>query len=273
VSFLRIIHDYSLAVVLGAPACLYLFTSEANCSLSFSLYLLLSCAIALIYWLDHHKDNLNSSLKAKEKPFLSLLRPPYFYFLMGAVLCFSLFLLFSSEWLLADWLTGLVALAMWLLYFLVQTRFSHSVLSKISEVWIALVVSIALGLPVLLRDFSPSLLLFVFLFFLLCLQNLFLFAIVDYTRDQQNGKLSFATRNGKEYVYQWIDLLSLIGIALALDAGTESAFSPFIILYLGMQAVFIVVRYLSTKPYSAVQIRVWADGIFILPYIAFYLGA
>lgn len=269
--FLRLFHDYSLAIVLGAPICLHLFALSAKISLPFSLYPLLSLAVAFIYGIDHLGDNAELLQKNKRFVFTSFLPQRKMWLLALLLLFLSVYFLFRGELQTEDWATALICTSLWGVYVVLRIKMKLRFFERIAPVWIAVVVTSALSLPVLLRQFDTNLLLYVFLFFILCLQNLFLFSIADFEKDKSCSKQSFATLNGLEFTFQLFDIMALSGFAFALDEGFEQGFTPFISSYLVMQILLFMGRVWGIKKVSNWQVRIWSDSIFLVPAIWIFI--
>jgi len=269
-NILTLFSDLSLPLVIGS-VCTYSFIAKIHGQTSDPLHLfLLGSAVFTIYLLDHLSDSSKSKPSEHSQPFYLLYRFRKLWLgLVFLLVIVSTWAFIKSLHTLA-WQPILYVLGGTLLYFLIERLPLFSFLSKVKEVIIALVLTLALGLLPAWDsaeiDYS-----FLLLLFLLSFQSINIFSWVDYENDLANGKKTLATEMGLPFVVWANDIFALITLAIIGDTWSEQGFSATLLVFILMELSLISLRLLCEFREPKRVYRFWADMVFVLPVVYFLL--
>jgi 4-hydroxybenzoate polyprenyltransferase len=255
----------ALPIVIGAPVCLYFFSDIFGYILPFYVPLAASFAVLGVYLLDHLMDIKKEQIEGIKvqqftliAKYTSLFRLLALVFLAAALVLVLLF--FRGNILRLASLPALLTVAYYTLLPLLKNTWKV----KVELVLIAIVVTFSIAvIPALLGN-SPNWL-WILLFFVICLQNLLLFAWLDFNRDSKTNKESIATIMGIPFVAWVFDILFVVSIAILADNFQEYGADLVPLLFLAMQFYLLVFRVLIEKNKPIFEWRFWVDAVFLIP--------
>ncbi|MDA1267737.1 MAG: hypothetical protein O2829_01420 [Bacteroidetes bacterium] len=262
----------SLDVVIGAMASMYFFQELVHVQLEWPTFVLLALAVWTIYSLDHLLDARQS--KASSSPRRVFYSQNKSVLTLGILIAMVLGLVGAFYWL--GWDTE-VQLTFALLLVLGGCRWAIQKLGPLmlKEVSIALFYVIgSLWLPMLrseVEDLSWKALVFVAVFFLLALLNLWMLSFLDREEDRQDGFISIAVLFSPNQMIQWIRKLAFFGIfgTMAAFIFLPSFYRPFSCVLLLMFLVHYLTFFQSEL--SVTQKRQRMELSFWIPWLLLWI--
>jgi len=272
-SLYRYIRLFSIDIVLGALAGVFLAENSLQTEVPRHYYTILACVVWVIYLLDHIIDGVRAGKNASnlmQKFFHKHRIPLILVCLMMLIFIFRLVIYRLEPEIIQ---LGLVLSAAVFFYFLLNVFPGRSGQKFfIREIWISIIYVAGIwGGPVLYANekLAEGQWLLILSFFLLILSNVFFNSYIYTETNQKEGKASFSVLFGKSLTRSIVVLSNLAGmivIFLNLIFYSNADF-PSIFALMAMQILmfYVVLRVNKMKDPSVLPL--YADAILIIPFV------
>ncbi len=261
----RFLNITSIDVSAGAIICACFFAKVMNVLVLPSAFIALGLTVWIIYTADHLLDakRLTSTASTQRH------RVHQRYFKIFSVLVFLA--------LVADVLAVLMIrkplfiAGLFLSLFIVLYLIAQRYLNLFKEFCGGILYTVGVTLPALIFGYTEiqlPVVLLIIQFLLTTWINLFLFSLFDKERDEQDNRISFATKMGTSATRTLILLLFVICVSLAIYQIIHFTSHAAVIVLL-MDIILVVILLMKNKFAHEDRFRLLGDAVFLLP--IFYL--
>ena len=264
----KIVNNLSLSFTVSSSLCAFVVSKTLIIPLSWAHYIILSLSVWLIYTLDHVVDSSKPGSQEIER---YEFHKRYFSQLRIAMLLVALVILCSLFFLpLNTLLAGLLVLIICIGY-MVLIRKIDTIRRK-KEKFAALCITMGVVGMVVLPSFPSFKLvyLFVFLcFYILCLQNLYLFSFFERVNDKMLGfgtEVSLWTKEEFDNRMKSLFVLAFIFNLFLLQFGQR--FLSLFLVFMLMELVLFILWTRSQDFQANERYRFMGDAIFFISVIA-----
>jgi hypothetical protein len=251
----------SIDVSAGAVVCAFFFVRVMQLDVRTVAFIALGLTVWIIYTTDHLSDarKLTSTASTMRHQFHQHYFRRIRLLLVVALLADLVFVMMIREPL---FLAGLI-LGMFILLYLLTQRF----LKVFKEFWGGILYTTGVTLPMLTfgyQQLSIPVILLIIQFLVTTWINLLLFSLFDKEKDEQDGRVSFATTMGPTATKKTVVLLLTFCFGLGFYLITfHKFFAAGIILF--MDAALAAIFALRNRATKEEEFRLVGDAVFLLP--------
>jgi len=263
ISAYRFLNVTSIDVTAGAIVCACFFAKAMNVLVRPSAFIALGLSVWIIYTVDHLLDakKLTSTASTQRHRF----HQRYFKIISVLVLLALVADVLAVLMIRKSLFIAGLFLSLLILFYMLAQRY----LNLFKEFCGGILYTGGVTLPALIFGYAEvhlPVVLLIIQFLLTTWINLFLFSLFDKERDEQDNRISFATKMGAAATRTLILLLFVICASLAIYQIIHFNLRPAVIVLL-MDIILVIILLMKNKFAPEDRFRLLGDAVFLLPLV------